>query len=621
MAFYIDEKKVKEVYFGSDKVKKLFVGEKQIYDSRMFEQYILSIPSAQGFTAVVRRTSSLNCPQSLGALSDGAVIFYGDELSITAVANEGYNPPTVLVCTFTVTGNISTSDYVTVGSKKTYTVTFSMPAQVFNGYITNNSDGTRTFFNQTKSLTFEYADSFTVRFNTLGPYVIDGSPAQTKTFTVSQNFTVYLTTSHTLTYSVTNAVATVNRTSSPYGRGSIAALYSGAMIFYGDTITYSLSPRTGYSYDGGDNSTSRAGTLSDNVTNNISKTFESPNFCQCVIDCTNCSVDKVSGKYLQVGTVITVTANEGHTFENSSNILEYTKTFYVSSPITINWTAFRYYNVNLNIPSVKVVEVFVLFEDGTPIFTNPLEGNSQWTVIEGRTFQFSVSLVNDQYGNVKINGTLSTTGNFTIIADTEINVTADLKYKKIVLSGGSISGAQIYGKYNGVYKKVSMNLSIPLYFDTNTTITVYAPESSSYYYNMDGTYMKEGASKTYSLDNSPQALSISVTRYEYAFVTMEHMSPYGTKWLTRFYNPNPVSVTFTHNTKMAFDASFSDWSGISNPSDNTIGARSYSSTYTVTTNFLATAIGGSFLQGSRYITYANGWKTNSSSINVFTVKK
>lgn len=81
--------------------------------------FSLTIQAGANSTVTVNRTSSPNQHANTGALSSGAVVYYGDILTISASANSGYN-----LSTFTVNGTAWTSgNTITVTSAITVVTT------------------------------------------------------------------------------------------------------------------------------------------------------------------------------------------------------------------------------------------------------------------------------------------------------------------------------------------------------------------------------------------------------------------------------------------------------------------------------------------------------------------
>ena len=91
------------------------------------KSYTLSYSTITGVTnQVVTRTSSplAGAPVNAGALTNGATIYHGDVLSISAAAEEAYLAPKV-VTPVTVTGSVYTSSYITAGAVKSYQLTIA----------------------------------------------------------------------------------------------------------------------------------------------------------------------------------------------------------------------------------------------------------------------------------------------------------------------------------------------------------------------------------------------------------------------------------------------------------------------------------------------------------------
>lgn len=90
------------------------------------EAFTLTKSTIAGISSqTVTRTLSPIGGAATGALSSGATLYRNDVLSISATAATGYNPPNV-TSPVTVTDNITTSNYITAGSLKSYTVTFDL---------------------------------------------------------------------------------------------------------------------------------------------------------------------------------------------------------------------------------------------------------------------------------------------------------------------------------------------------------------------------------------------------------------------------------------------------------------------------------------------------------------
>lgn len=99
------------------------------------KSYTLSMPSITGVIYSIRRTRSpLQGASTSGALSNGATIYHGDVLSISAFPAIGYSNPTVSSSSVTVEGNVNASNYITAGTKAT-----SLSAPVL-GTITVDGD-------------------------------------------------------------------------------------------------------------------------------------------------------------------------------------------------------------------------------------------------------------------------------------------------------------------------------------------------------------------------------------------------------------------------------------------------------------------------------------------------
>ena len=104
----------KQVLFNDQIVKQLIINGSVAY----CEQYNLKVNLTTGVKSItVLRTSTLEPSAATGILSDGAVIYYGDELEINATAESGYKlnrtyPQTITVSKATTINATATLDMV-----------------------------------------------------------------------------------------------------------------------------------------------------------------------------------------------------------------------------------------------------------------------------------------------------------------------------------------------------------------------------------------------------------------------------------------------------------------------------------------------------------------------------
>ena len=210
------------------------------YDTATTDSYTVNWENGTGYFVTVTRTSSPYGDASTGALSSGAVVYYGDVLSVTYTASTGYTIGSCGSTSITVSGDITSSDiYATV---------------IVNSYIASWSDGTgytiavsRTsspFGNAStgalsSGATVYYGDVLSVTYTASTGYII-GSCGSTS-ITVTGNVTssnIYATataTANTYTYNI------VYVSSNGTSLGTATATYD-----YGTTNTITPESFSGY---------------------------------------------------------------------------------------------------------------------------------------------------------------------------------------------------------------------------------------------------------------------------------------------------------------------------------------------------------------------------------------
>ena len=230
--------------------------------SATLNTYTLSISAGTGSSITVNRTSSPNGGGATGNLSNGAVLYYGDNLTISYSASTGYNIGTHTVngtsftsgTQYTVSGDISV---VTTASVKTYSLSISQgTGTTITVNRTASSYGGGSTGNLANNATLYYGDSLTISYSTGAAYNIGVHTVNSNTFTSGATYTVssnisVVTTASVKTYQLSisagsNTSVTVNRTASSYGGGSTGSLSNNATLYYGDNLTISYSVSSGY---------------------------------------------------------------------------------------------------------------------------------------------------------------------------------------------------------------------------------------------------------------------------------------------------------------------------------------------------------------------------------------
>ncbi len=156
------------------------VTSSDIFASVKVNSYTVSWNTGTGYSITVKRTSSPKAGASIGTLSSGSTIYYSDVLSVTYTNSTGYSISSKGGTSFTVTGNITSSNIYATASLNSYTYnivykssngtslgsstatykygttnTISAPAK--SGYNTPSSQSIKWDSTSTKTITFTYS--------------------------------------------------------------------------------------------------------------------------------------------------------------------------------------------------------------------------------------------------------------------------------------------------------------------------------------------------------------------------------------------------------------------------------------------------------------------------------
>lgn len=221
-----------------------------------------------GYTIAVSRTSSPYANASTGALSNGAVIYYGDVLSITYTASTGYTIGSKGSTSVTVTGNVTSSDIYCTATVNQYTASWSggtgytisvnRTSSPLKGASTGNlSSGAVIYYGDVLSVTYTANTGYTLSSKGATAITVTGN------VTSSDIYATATVNSYTASWNAgTNCSITVKRTSSPLKGAAIETLKNGAVIYYGDVLSITYTANTGYSI-------SSKGKTSITVTGNV----------------------------------------------------------------------------------------------------------------------------------------------------------------------------------------------------------------------------------------------------------------------------------------------------------------------------------------------------------------
>lgn len=159
----------------------------------------LSISQGSNTTVTVTRTSSPYQGASIGVLSNGSVVYYGDVLKITASADEGYE-----LETFTVNdSNFTSGDTITV-TKWTIVTTTATESSSWYTVFTGSSSASRS---STTASTVALSPTITIpsgatKIRVSGSYTSRGSTTSftNKEITLTSSVTTYTFNSYVKLY-------------------------------------------------------------------------------------------------------------------------------------------------------------------------------------------------------------------------------------------------------------------------------------------------------------------------------------------------------------------------------------------------------------------------------------
>lgn len=135
--------------------------------------YNVNWNTGTGYTIAVNRTSSPYANASTGALTNGAVVYYGDVLSVTYTASTGYTISSKGSTSITVTGNVTASNiYCTVTVNQYtaswnggtgYTITVKRTSSPLKGASTGTlNSGAAVYYGDVLSVTYTRSDYYDI---------------------------------------------------------------------------------------------------------------------------------------------------------------------------------------------------------------------------------------------------------------------------------------------------------------------------------------------------------------------------------------------------------------------------------------------------------------------------
>jgi len=135
--------------------------------------YNVSWNDAAGYSITVKRTSSPYANAATGTLSNGAVVYYGDVLSVDYSANTGYSISKKGATSITVSSNVTSSDIYATAKVNSYTVNWNTGTGYSIEVARTNSpyadatvgalkSGATVYYGDVLSVTYKRADYYTI---------------------------------------------------------------------------------------------------------------------------------------------------------------------------------------------------------------------------------------------------------------------------------------------------------------------------------------------------------------------------------------------------------------------------------------------------------------------------
>lgn len=190
------------------------IGSGDIYANASIKQYSVSWNTGGGYSITVKRTSSPYASASMGSISNGSTVYYGDSLSISYSADAGYTLTSTGAQSVTVSGDVTSSTIYASVRADSYTYNIK--------YVSSNGTSLGS-----SSATYNYGTTNTITPKSISGYITpssqtikwDSAGAKTITFTYtpssvgssSTGSNVYSESGSRLSYTAT--VECISRTS------------------------------------------------------------------------------------------------------------------------------------------------------------------------------------------------------------------------------------------------------------------------------------------------------------------------------------------------------------------------------------------------------------------------
>ena len=245
------------------------VSSKDIYASVSVNKYTVSWSTGTGYKISVDRIESPYGGAAAGTVSNGSRVYYGDVLSITYTASTGFTITSKGRNSFTVSGDLSSSDIYATASANKYsaswssgtgcTITVKRTESPYGGAAAGTiSSGASVYYGDVLSVTYSASTGFTLTEKGKTSITVSGNVSSTDIYATASVNKYTANWSSDAGYSVT-----VKRTSSPYAGAPTGSISRGSAIYYGDVLNITYTAAAGYTVtDKGETSITVTGNVS-----------------------------------------------------------------------------------------------------------------------------------------------------------------------------------------------------------------------------------------------------------------------------------------------------------------------------------------------------------------------
>ena len=150
-----------------------------------------------GYTINVSRTASPYADASIGALSNGDVVYYGDVLSVTYSANTGYSISNQGSASITVAGHVTSAEIYCTATVKQYTASWSggtgytitvnrTSSPLMGASIGTLSSGATVYYGDVLSISYTKADYYTITAHGAETITVSGNITSSQIYATAQ---------------------------------------------------------------------------------------------------------------------------------------------------------------------------------------------------------------------------------------------------------------------------------------------------------------------------------------------------------------------------------------------------------------------------------------------------